>query len=92
MKGREEVRSSLPSILATLRSTPEAEPVHFGSRRRHEAVLLSRERYEQQAAAVRELEELDRFGALEVVRGRHADGRFSEGTVADLFDAVDRPV
>lgn len=96
VKGMEEVRSSLPSILATLRRTPGAEPVHFGSHRRDEAVLLSRERYEQQAAAVRELEELERLGAVGLVRarladGRFSDGRFSEGTVEDLFDAVDDP-
>jgi hypothetical protein len=54
-------------------------------------VLLSRERYEQQSAAVRELEELERLGALEMVRDRLGDGRFSEGTVDDLLDAVDRP-
>lgn len=90
VKGMEEVRSSLPSILATLRSTPEAEPVHFGSHRRDEAVLLSRQRYEQQSAAVRELEELERLGALQLVRDRLDDGRFSEGTVDDLFDAIDR--
>jgi len=89
VKGMEEVRSSLPSILATLRDAPETEPVHFGSHRRDEAVLLSRERYEQQEAAVRELEELERLGALALVRDRLADGRFSEGTVEDLFAAVD---
>jgi PHD/YefM family antitoxin component YafN of YafNO toxin-antitoxin module len=91
VKGMEEIRSSLPSILATLRRTPEAEPVHFGSHRRDEAVLLSRERYEQQSAAVRELEELERLGALQLVRDRLGDGRFSEGTVDELFDVVDRP-
>jgi PHD/YefM family antitoxin component YafN of YafNO toxin-antitoxin module len=91
VKSTDEVRSSLPSILATLRRTPEAAPVHFGSHRRDEAVLLSRERYEQQSAAVRELEELERLGALEMVRDRLGDGRFSEGTVDDLLDAVDRP-
>ena len=91
VKGMEEVRSSLPSILATLRRTPEAEPVHFGSHRRDEAVLLSRERYEQQEAAVRELEELERLGAVALVRDRLVDGRFSGGTVDDLFGAVDRP-
>lgn len=91
VKGMEEIRSTLPSILATLRSTPGAEPVHFGSHRRDEAVLLSRERYEQQAAAVRELAELERLGAVAMVRDRFSDGRFSEGTVDDLFDAVERP-
>ena len=89
VKGMEEVRSSLPTILATLRNTPEAEPVHFGSHRRDEAVLLSRERYEQQEAAVRQLEELERLGAVATVHDRLADGRFSEGTVDDLFAAVD---
>ncbi|MEX0705771.1 MAG: hypothetical protein WD041_04065 [Nitriliruptoraceae bacterium] len=91
VKGMEEIRSALPSILAALRSSPGAEPVHFGSHRRDEAVLLSRERYEQQAAAVRELEELERLGAVALVRDRLADRRFSEGTVDDLFAAVDRP-
>jgi PHD/YefM family antitoxin component YafN of YafNO toxin-antitoxin module len=89
VKGMEEVRSTLPSILATLRSAPQTDPVHFGSHRRDEAVLLSRERYEQQEAAVRQLEELERLGALAMVRDRIADGRFSEGTVDDLFAAVD---
>jgi len=89
VKGMEEIRSSLPSILATLRSTPQAEPVHFGSHRRDEAVLLSRERYEQQEAAVRQLEELERLGAVAMVRDRLADDRFSEGTVDELFAAVD---
>ena len=92
VKGREEVRSTLPSILATLRRTPEAEPVHFGSHRRDEAVLMSRQRYERQVAATRELEELERLGALAMVRERMADGRFSEGTVEDLFAAVDDEV
>jgi PHD/YefM family antitoxin component YafN of YafNO toxin-antitoxin module len=91
VKGMEEVRSSLPTILATLRRSPDAEPVHFGSHRRDEAVLMSRTRYEQQVAAVEELEELERLGALQVVRDRLADGRFSEGSVDDLFAAVDRP-
>lgn len=91
VKGMEEVRSSLPTILATLRNTPQAEPVHFGSHRRDEAVLLSRERYEQQQAAVRQLEELERLGAVAIVRDRLADGRFSQGTVDDLFGAVDEP-
>lgn len=91
VKGMEEVRSSLPTILATLRNNAMAEPVHFGSHRRDEAVLLSRERYEQQEAAVRQLEELERLGAVAIVRDRLADGRFSEGTVDDLFAAVDEP-
>lgn len=91
VKGMEEIRSTLPSILATMRTSPQAEPVHFGSHRRDEAVLLSRERYEQQVAAVRELAELERLGAIAMVRDRLSDGGFSEGTVDDLFDAVDRP-
>jgi PHD/YefM family antitoxin component YafN of YafNO toxin-antitoxin module len=91
VKGMEEVRSALPSILANLRNAPDTEPVHFGSHRRDEAVLLSRERYEQQEAAVRELEDLERLGALAMVRDRLADDRFSEGTVDDLFAAVDEP-
>jgi len=91
VKGMEEVRSSLPTILATLRNNSKAEPVHFGSHRRDEAVLLSRERYEQQEAAVRQLEELERLGAVAIVRDRLANDRFSEGTVDDLFAAVDEP-
>jgi PHD/YefM family antitoxin component YafN of YafNO toxin-antitoxin module len=91
VKGMEEVRSSPPSILAALRSAPHSGPLHFGSHRRDEAVLLSRERYEQQQAAVRELEELERLGALAMVRDRLADDRFTEGTVDDLFEAVDEP-
>jgi PHD/YefM family antitoxin component YafN of YafNO toxin-antitoxin module len=89
VKGMEDVRASLPSILATFRETPDAEPVHFGSHRRDEAVLLSRSRYERQIAAERELEELERLGAIALVHDRLADGRFSEGTVDDLFEAVD---
>ena len=91
VKGMEEVGSSLPTILATLRNTPQAEPVHFGSHRRDEAVMLSRERYEQQEAAVRQLEELERLGAVAMVRDRLADDRFSEGTVDDLFAAANDP-
>ncbi len=91
VKGMEEIRSTLPSILATLRRAPQTDPVHFGSHRRDEAVLLSRERYEQQEAAVRQLEDLERLGALAMVRDRLADGRYSEGTVDDLFAAVDDP-
>ena len=92
VKGMEEVRSSLPSLLATLRNAPQqAEPVHFGSHRRDEAVLLSTERYEQLTGAVRELEELERFGAVAMVRDRLADDRFSEGTVDDLVAAMDDP-
>jgi PHD/YefM family antitoxin component YafN of YafNO toxin-antitoxin module len=75
----------------TLRTAPQSEPVHFGSHRRDEAVLLSRERYEQQEAAVRELEGFERLGALAMVRARLADDRFSEGTVDDLLAAVDEP-
>ncbi len=89
VKGMEEIRSSLPSILATLRRAPQSEPVHFGSHRRDEAVLMSRERYDQQIAAARELEELERIGALALTRDRLATARFSEGTVDGLFDAVD---
>ena len=91
VKGMEEVRSSLPTILATLRRTPQAEPVHFGSHRRDEAVLLSRERYEQQEAAVRQLDELERLGAVAMVRDRLRNDQFSEGTVDELFAAVDDP-
>ena len=91
VKGMEEIRSSLPSILATLRRPPQAEPVHFGSHRRDEAVLLSRERYEQQEAAVRHLEELERLGAVAMVRDRLADDRFSDGTVDEFFATVDEP-
>lgn len=91
VKGMEEVRSSLPTILATLRRTPQAEPVHFGSHRRDEAVVMSRERYEQQEAAVRQLDELERLGAVAMVRDRLRDDRFSEGTVDELFAAVDDP-
>lgn len=89
VKGMEDVRASLPSILAIFRETPDAEPVHFGSHRRDEAVLLSRNRYERQLAAERELEELERVGATAMVRDRLADERFSEGAVDDLFAAVD---
>ncbi len=92
VKGMEEVRSSLPSILATLRRTPEAEPVHFGSHRRDEAVLLSRDLYEQQAGAVRELEELERLGAAAaLVQDRLTNDQFSEDTVDELFATVDPP-
>lgn len=89
VKGMEDVRASLPSIVAAFRDTPDAEPVHFGSHRRDEAVLLSKTRYERQLAAERELEELERLGAVAMVRDRLADERFSEGTVDELFAAVD---
>jgi len=79
VKSTDEVRSSLPSILATLRRNPEAEAWHCGSHRHDE----------QQSAAVPELEELERLGAQQMVRHRLADARFSEGTVDDLFDPVD---
>lgn len=78
VKGMQAIRSSLPTILATLRRTPQAVPVHFGSRHRNEAVLVSRERYEQQEAALRQSEELGRIGAVAMVRDRLADDRFSE--------------
>lgn len=35
-----------------------------------------------------EMEELERLGAVVMVRGRLADDRFFEGTVDDLFAAV----
>lgn len=89
VKGMEEVRASLPSILATFREAPLSDPVHFGSHRRDEAVLMSRSQYERQLAAERELEELERLGAVALVRGRMTDHRFSEGTVDELFAAVD---
>jgi PHD/YefM family antitoxin component YafN of YafNO toxin-antitoxin module len=63
----------LASKCAQLRSEPQTDPVHIGSHRCDEAVLLSRERYEQQAAAMWEMEELERLGAVVMVRGRLAD-------------------
>lgn len=84
VKGMGEFRSSLSSILATLRDAPKPETVHLGSHRREEAGLPSRERYEQEVAAMLELEELERFGALAFVRARLADSRLAEGTVARL--------
>jgi hypothetical protein len=89
VQGVEDVRSALPTILAQLREHPYGHVVRFGRHRRDEAVLLSSAEYTRLAAAARQLEELERLGALALVRERIADGRFSEGTVDDLFTAVD---
>jgi hypothetical protein len=89
VEGMEDVRSSLPRILAGFREHPYGQAVHFGRHRRDEAVLLSSAEYARLTNAARQVEELERRGALRLVRERLDDGRFSEGTVDDLFAAAD---
>lgn len=89
IEGMEEVRSSLPTIVAELRERPFGQVVHFGRQRRDEAVVLSSAEYARLAAAARQLEELERLGALRLASERLDDGRFSEGTVDELFAAAD---
>ncbi len=89
VQGMEDVRSSLPAILARFRQQPYGHTVHFGRHRRDEAVVLSAAEYARLSAAARQVEELERLGALQLVRERLDDGRFSEGTVDELFTAAD---
>lgn len=89
IEGMEHVRTSLPAILARFRSDPYGHVVHFGRHRRDEAVVMSAAAYERLQAAAGQLDELDRLGAVQLVRERLAAGRFSEGTVDDLFAAAD---
>lgn len=84
----ETVRSSLPSILDGFAKHPH-DPVHFGRHRRDEAVVLSTAEYDRLRAAERQVEELERLGALKLVRDRLDDGRFTEGSVDELFAAAD---
>jgi hypothetical protein len=63
--------------------------VHFGRHRRDEAVVLSTAEYNRLRAADRQVDELERLGALQLVRDRLDDGRFTEGTVDELFAAAD---
>ncbi len=88
VQGMEDVRSSLAAIMEKLQDDPDAV-VRFGRHRREEAVVLSSARYAQLVAAARHTEELERLGAMQVVRDRLEDGRFTEGTVEDLFAAAD---
>lgn len=85
----ETVRSSLPSILDGFADQPNSDPVHFGRHRRDEAVVLSTAEYDRLRAADRQLDELERLGAVQLVRDRLDDGRFTEGTVDELFAAAD---
>lgn len=89
VEGMETVRSSLPSILEGFRERPYGHVVHFGRHRRDEAVVISTAEYERLAAAERQLEELERLGALRLVRDRLRDGRFTDGSVDELFAAAD---
>lgn len=89
VEGMEKVRASLPAIVDGFQADPHGEAVHFGRHRRDEAVLMSSAEYERLVAAARQVEELERLGAIRLVRARLADGRFSEGTVDDLFAAAD---
>ncbi len=88
IQGIEDVRSHLPKIVASLRENPH-QALRFGRHRRDEAVLTSAVEYDRLEAAASRIEELERTGAIAVVSDRLADGRFSEGTVDDLFAAVD---
>lgn len=87
--GMEDVRSSLPTIVAGFRERPYGHAVHFGPHRRDEAVVMSSAEYARLTAAARQVEELERLGVLRLVRERLDDGRFSEGTVDDLFTAAE---
>lgn len=89
VRGMEDVRASLPSIVAELRSNPYGAAVRFGPHRRDEAVVVSVAEYERLLAAAAQLEDLERLGAIRLVRERLADGRFIEGTVDELFAAAD---
>jgi hypothetical protein len=89
VEGMEDVRSSLPRIVAGFREQPYGHVVHFGAHRRDEAVVMSSAEYARLTAAVHQLEELERLGALQLARQRLADDRFSEGTVDELFAAAD---
>ena len=85
----ETVRASLPSILDRYAEDPSRGPVHFGRHRRDEAVVLSTSEYDRLRAAAAQLEELERLGTVGLVRDRLGDGRFTEGTVDELFAAAD---
>jgi hypothetical protein len=85
----ETVRSSLPSILDAFAEHPHGQAVHFGRHRRYEAFVLSTAEYARLRAAARQLDELERLGATQLVRDRLADDRFTEGTVDELFTAAD---
>lgn len=89
VEGMEDVRASLPAIVAGFRAEPYGKTVHFGPHRRDEAVLMSTAEYARLVAAARQVEELERLGAMRLVRERLDDDRFSEGTVDDLFAAAD---
>jgi hypothetical protein len=89
VEGMETVRSSLPSILEGFRERPFGHAVHFGRHRRDEAVVMSTAEYNRLIAAERHLDELERLGAVRLVRDRLRDGRFTEGTVDELFAAAD---
>lgn len=87
--GMEEVRAGLPSIVAAFRTETDVRPVHFGSHRRDEAVVVSAAEYRRLEAQDRRLDELERRGAVRLVTDRTRDGRFTEGTVDELFAAAD---
>ena len=89
VEGMESVRSSLPSIVEGFLDDPYGAAVHFGRHRRDEAVVVSAAEYERLLAARRHLDELERLGAVRLVRERLDDERFTEGTVDDLFAAAD---
>jgi PHD/YefM family antitoxin component YafN of YafNO toxin-antitoxin module len=89
VRGMEDVRASLPSIVAELREHPYQAAVRFGPHRREEAVVLSAAEYERLLAAAAQLEDLERLGAIQLVRERLARGRSVEGSVDELFVAAD---
>lgn len=88
VEGMEDVRSSLPAIVADFRENPHGHAVHFGPHRRDEAVIVSSAEYARLTSAARQVEELERLGALGLVRERLDDARFTDGTVDDLFAAA----
>lgn len=85
----ETVRSSLPSILDGFATHPHGRVVHFGRHRRDEAVVVSAAEYGRLRAAARQVEELERLGAMQLAGDRLADGHFTDGTVEELFAAAD---
>lgn len=88
VEGMEDVRESLSTYVQELTSH-KRDAVHFGRHRRDEVVMIATDEYRRLTAAARHAEELERLGAVQLVRDRIKDGRYTEGTVDDLFAAAD---